>query len=103
MLAAVMVRPVVVPVPVAPPPEKLVLRAVDFVDLKGAVGEAIEELDHTNLNDHPYFQEHNPSSEEIARYIYQRLEQSLDAPGVAIAFVRVWESEEASATYRPAR
>ncbi len=33
LLAAVMVRPVVVPIPVAP--DKLVLRAVDFADLPG--------------------------------------------------------------------
>ena len=35
LVAAVMVRPVFVPIPVPPPPEKLVLRAVDFAALPG--------------------------------------------------------------------
>ena len=52
---------------------------IDFKVLKGMLKEILEELDHTNLNDHPYFKKNNPSSENIAKYIFDRLTSKIYA------------------------
>jgi 6-pyruvoyltetrahydropterin/6-carboxytetrahydropterin synthase len=75
---------------------------VDFVELKRVVHSVLDRLDHQWLNDFPPFDTLNPSAENIARYIYQEVRQGL-APrdGVEVGFVRLWETDTASATYRP--
>ena len=77
---------------------------VDFKEIKKGVKEIIEELDHQNLNDLEPFQkgeEGNPTAENLARYIYERLKSAIVIPerDVQIALVRVWESPDASAAY----
>ncbi|MCR4743170.1 MAG: 6-carboxytetrahydropterin synthase QueD [Treponema sp.] len=42
---------------------------MDFTKLKAALRKICKELDHTNLNDFPVFDQ-NPSAERIAMYIY---------------------------------
>ena len=42
---------------------------MDFSQLKGALRLVCKQLDHTNLNDLPVFDQ-NPSAERIAMYIY---------------------------------
>ncbi len=69
---------------------------IDFVDVKKALHAVMEKLDHAYLNEIAYFKKVNPTSENIARYIFDSLKRSL--PGLAA--VTVWESDNASATYR---
>ena len=45
---------------------------LDFGMLKTALREVCKEMDHTNLNDNPVFDQ-NPSAERIAGHIYGRL------------------------------
>lgn len=45
---------------------------LDFGQLKKALKEVCSRLDHTNLNDIPFF-EQNPSAERIALYIYNNI------------------------------
>jgi 6-pyruvoyltetrahydropterin/6-carboxytetrahydropterin synthase len=71
---------------------------VDFVELKGRVNELMEELDHTNLNEHKAFQALNTSAEHIARYLFERLEGELPE-GVALQAIKVHETERASAMF----
>ena len=70
---------------------------VDFKDLKGALKECVAELDHTNLNELEYFRNVNPTSENIARYVYDRISER--AKGIAVKEVTVWETDSSSATY----
>lgn len=71
---------------------------VDFGILKENLMAITEELDHKYLNkDVKYFQEHNTSAENLAKYIYDRLVS--DVKGVKVSKVSVWESEKAKATY----
>ena len=70
---------------------------VDFKDLKGALNEVMSELDHKYLNDIDYFKESNPTSENIAKYIYGKI--SKDNPGLPVKKVTVWETETSCATY----
>ncbi len=74
---------------------------MDFKVLKGHVRSTLEEIDHTMLNDHQYFAERNPSSELIAKWLYDQISAKLEDPKLHVSFVRVWESEDAAATYRP--
>jgi len=68
---------------------------MDFKVLKSALKEILEELDHKYLNDNPYFKKINPTSENIARFLYKRLKAKIKK----LSAVTVWESENASATY----
>ena len=43
---------------------------MDFGDLKGLLKQALEPLDHAYINDVPPFDAVNPSSENLARYIW---------------------------------
>jgi 6-pyruvoyltetrahydropterin/6-carboxytetrahydropterin synthase len=72
---------------------------VDFAELKSTFGEIIAELDHRNLNEIPPFDEINPSSEHLARYIYQRAGDAI-AGEVRVTSVTIHESPTSSVTYR---
>ncbi|HON79655.1 MAG TPA: 6-carboxytetrahydropterin synthase QueD [Spirochaetota bacterium] len=77
---------------------------VDFGDLKTMLRETLGELDHRNLNEIPHFTEHNPSSENIARYIAGKISEKLrnhPASPALIDSVTVWESATSRCTYIP--
>jgi len=72
---------------------------IDFKILKLKVEKVLKSLDHTYLNDLPYFSGEEPSSENIAKYIFDKLKEELKGhPGI-LKRVTAWESETASATY----
>ena len=76
--------------------------ALDFGLLKKHLKAVLEILDHNYLNDLPDFKSQNPSSENIARFIFQRLAPLVEREtgGRARLYsVAAWESENASATY----
>ena len=74
---------------------------IDFVALKKTLQTVIDRLDHQWLNDFPPFDVLNPSAENIAKYIYDEVNQGLDTDGgVKLACVRLWETDTSSATYR---
>jgi 6-pyruvoyltetrahydropterin/6-carboxytetrahydropterin synthase len=73
--------------------------AIDFHELKEISGEVILSLDHVFLNDVFPFTEINPSSENIARWIYDSIKKKLKKKGCNISSVTVWENETSSATY----
>jgi 6-pyruvoyltetrahydropterin/6-carboxytetrahydropterin synthase len=73
--------------------------AIDFHDLKKITEEIIAPLDHSFLNDIFPFTEKNPSSENIAKWLYDSLKKRLSGDDVNLSAVTVWESETASATY----
>jgi len=68
---------------------------LDFHFLKARLNKALEKLDHKYLNKIPYFKKVNPTSENIARYLFDSLKPEI--PGLAA--VAVWESEYSVATY----
>jgi 6-pyruvoyltetrahydropterin/6-carboxytetrahydropterin synthase len=74
---------------------------IDFAILKKEVDQILDTMDHQFLNDHPFFKENSPSSENIARYISTVLDKKLDTPGVKVSRVVAWESDDACATYIP--
>ena len=68
---------------------------LDFTRVKKHVRAVLAKLDHTYLNKIPYFKKTNPTSEQIAKYIYDNLKRRI--PG--ISSVTVWENDTSSATY----
>ena len=73
---------------------------VDFAVLKDYLKEVLAELDHTFINEIPFFRERASSSEYIAIYIHDRLKSLIQEKGVNVREVRVWESEKVYAAYR---
>jgi len=73
--------------------------ALDFGILKQNVAKVLHTLDHKFLNDLPYFQKREPSSENIAKYIFDQLQPEIRKRAVALKEVTAWESDTASATY----
>ncbi len=73
--------------------------AIDFHDLKKIAAEVIAPLDHAFLNDVFPFTEKNPSSENMAKWIFDSMSKRLDEDHIRIGAVTVWESDTASATY----
>jgi 6-pyruvoyltetrahydropterin/6-carboxytetrahydropterin synthase len=72
--------------------------ALDFRVMKASLNEILSRLDHKYLNEVPPFDARNPSSENIARHIFEEMEGTLSPP-VRLARVAVWESEDAWAEY----
>jgi 6-pyruvoyltetrahydropterin/6-carboxytetrahydropterin synthase len=73
--------------------------AIDFHDLKKMAREVVAPLDHAYLNDVFPFTEKNPSSENIAKWIFDSMKKKLNIDNVRVSAVTVWESDTASATY----
>ncbi len=72
---------------------------VDFGEVKQTTREILAELDHRYLNELPFFTEHNPSSENIARYLFERLSERMNNDNCRVYSVSAWESDNACATY----
>lgn len=72
--------------------------AVDFNTLKAETTVIVKELDHIYLNDHEAFKDDNPSSENIARYIFEELALRMGEKA-KVKKVTIWETDDAAASY----
>jgi 6-pyruvoyltetrahydropterin/6-carboxytetrahydropterin synthase len=72
---------------------------IDFKILKKQTNGLLDELDHKYLNDLTPFKEDSPSSENISRYLFERLSKQLNNDNITVEQVNVWESENACASY----
>ncbi len=68
---------------------------MDFTRLKKALHKVLKQFDHTYINSIPYFKKVNPTSENIARYVFERLQPRV--PGLKT--ITVWENSTSSAAY----
>ena len=74
---------------------------VDFGDLKAAADEVVRYLDHRNINELPPFdRELNPSAENLARYILERVAAACGDERVQVYKVRCYETPTSVATYQ---
>jgi 6-pyruvoyltetrahydropterin/6-carboxytetrahydropterin synthase len=74
---------------------------IDFRLVKKWLNEILDELDHKHLNEISYFTGINPSAENVARYLAEKIAPSAKAARVKVIRVKVWESENAAVTYVP--
>ncbi len=72
---------------------------LDFRKLKEVLQRVLVPFEHAYLNEIEPFNKQNPSSENIARWIYDRLVEALPDRSVRVARVVVWESEDAGVAY----
>ena len=74
----------------------------DFKDLKIAMNEIIDRLDHKFINDLEPFTELNPSAENMAKYFYDEINVLLrdkTLGRVKVKLVKMWETDTTVATY----
>lgn len=72
---------------------------MDFKELKKELQEVLENLDHKHLNSLEYFEHRNPSSENIARYIYQEMKKRIETEHVRMVYASVSEKDSSVASY----
>ncbi|MFA4859091.1 MAG: 6-carboxytetrahydropterin synthase QueD [Candidatus Margulisiibacteriota bacterium] len=70
---------------------------VDFREIKAKLSAVVEQLDHTNLNNLAPFKKINPSSENVAQWIYGQLKRKLPQ----LCKVSVSETPGSLASYLP--
>ena len=68
---------------------------VDFKILKSTLNKVLDKFDHKDLNELEELKGISPSSENIARFIYQELKKDIPQ----LKEISVWETEKAKATY----
>ena len=78
---------------------------LDFSKLKDALRKTCKILDHTNLNDFPFFNQ-NPSAEKIALFIFENIKKELNESKEIqkepfLYAVDVFETETSRARYCP--
>ena len=76
---------------------------IDFNLLKQKTKAIVDVLDHQYLNEIDPFKETNPSSENVAAYIFSRLSIALIDDPVKLISVSIWESDKSKATFSPSR
>lgn len=73
--------------------------SVDFKVIKGKLNNIIKQFDHTVIDKHEYFKRNNPSAENIAKYIFDRLKEIFNNNNTRIHKVCVWETSRSCAAY----
>jgi len=71
---------------------------IDFRRLKATVNNIIAELDNKSLDRIDYFQRNNPSAENVAKYIYEKLKPKLPK-GLKLQNIKVFEKPSCSAKF----
>jgi 6-pyruvoyltetrahydropterin/6-carboxytetrahydropterin synthase len=72
---------------------------VDFRKIKTELAAIIGRLDHKNLNDLEPFRDRNPTSENIARFVYREAAKKINSGSIRVSRVTVSETGSTGATY----
>jgi len=72
---------------------------VDFRDIRRAIKNVVNDLDLSYLNEHPAFKDTNPSSENIARFLYKELGEKINSADIKVSKVKVSETRSTGAYY----
>lgn len=73
--------------------------ALDYGIIKSILKSVLDTLDHEYLNDVPALEGLNPTSENLSRYIYEKMQQGLAQYDARIKEVELYESERSSVIY----
>ncbi|MGV8075535.1 MAG: 6-carboxytetrahydropterin synthase [Syntrophobacteraceae bacterium] len=73
--------------------------AVDFRDIRLALKDVLAGMDHYDLNELPAFKDVNPTSENVARFLYHELSGLINTDRVRISRIKVSEAQGAAASY----
>ncbi len=72
---------------------------VDFREIKAKLKRIIKSFDHVNLNDLDEFIDFNPTSENIARIIFERLSKEFNTADIKVSKVKVCETPGCGSSY----
>jgi len=72
---------------------------IDFKTLKKNVNRVVDDLDHRDLNEHTAFLDRNPSSENIAMFIFGELKDELKTDRHELHSVQVRETDSSGVIY----
>ena len=72
--------------------------SLDFRQLRSYLDKIIDELDHQNLNSLVPFDQVNPSTENLAKFIFERLSSQLPTSAM-LEEIWIWESSRCAAGY----
>lgn len=72
---------------------------IDFKVLKREVKKVVDQLDHHDLNNLPAFRDVNPSSEHIAKFIFDNLNEQMVSDRYRLYSVTVMETDFSGLTY----
>lgn len=72
---------------------------VDFKAVRRAAREITGDLDHRYLNEVAPFDRLNPTAENIAAYLYDRIGRRLNDERVRVSAVTLWETDRACVRY----
>jgi 6-pyruvoyltetrahydropterin/6-carboxytetrahydropterin synthase len=74
---------------------------VDFKILRGHLREVLARLDHRDLNATPPFDKLNPSAENLAKWVFERMREKLGPTNAVPVRVTVTENDDSGATFIP--
>ena len=72
---------------------------LDFLELEAILKDVLAPYDHRHMNDLPPFDRLNPTTENMARFFFDKLQEKLSSHRVEVHRVRVWEAPTFSASY----
>lgn len=72
---------------------------IDFKEVKKMLNAVLEKLDHKNLSDLPAFKRRQPTAENIAMFIFNKLSLEFRSSGCRLRRVRVSETPGTAAHY----
>ncbi len=72
---------------------------MDFHDIKDELQAVLDKFDHAYLNEVPPFNKINPTSENLAKYVFDDLNLKLKTYNLKLHSITVWESDTSSASY----
>lgn len=73
--------------------------ALDYGIIKSILKDILDKFDHEYLNDLPFMEGQNPTSERLAQKIYEEMEKGLSTYAARIKEVEIYESERSSVIY----
>jgi 6-pyruvoyltetrahydropterin/6-carboxytetrahydropterin synthase len=73
---------------------------LDIAEVKRHLEEVVERFAEHTLNDMPEFAGQNPGLEPFARILTENLAARLDTSALTALTIKLWENDEAFATYR---
>ncbi len=71
---------------------------LDFSEAKGLLNQILEQLDHKDISKISFFRKNNPSSELIAKFIFNKLKKLTKTKAI-LKKVSVWETPASCASY----
>lgn len=75
--------------------------SVDFKIIRQALESIVAEFDHNVLNDIEPFRDINPTAENLAKTVFDRMAEAIDSDRARVASVTVGEGTRNRLTYRP--